>query len=145
LALIELIRDCYHCNVGHPEYIKANYDTVHTAHRHRAHVCCWKLMHSALSLITQAFIYVKNADGSFSRQTDPAVANRDEIEQVHTFDITHMGFVQTLTHECVVQYMEEKTKEWQQMGLNTLCSPASSFPGAGASHTSAERPERKPC
>ncbi len=21
-------RDCYHCYVGHPEYIKANYDTV---------------------------------------------------------------------------------------------------------------------
>jgi hypothetical protein len=88
-----LIRDCYHCNVGHPEYIKANYDTVHTAHRHRARMCVAGsevLTRSALPMINgnQAFIYVKNADGSFSRQTDPAVANRDEIEQVHPFVIT---------------------------------------------------------
>jgi hypothetical protein len=35
----------------------------------------------------QAFIYVKNADGSFSRQTDPSVANRDEIENVRATSI----------------------------------------------------------
>jgi hypothetical protein len=30
----------------------------------------------------QAFIYVKNADGTFSRQTDPASPNCAEIEEV---------------------------------------------------------------
>ncbi len=35
----------------------------------------------------QAFIYVKNADGSFSRQTDPSVSNRDEIENVRVTSI----------------------------------------------------------
>jgi Rieske 2Fe-2S family protein len=75
-------RDCYHCYVGHPEYIKANYDT--------------------------AFIYNKNADGTFSRVTDPSVKDKDEIEK----------------------YMEEKTQLWASMGL-TQCSPASSFPGSG--------------
>jgi len=76
-------RDCYHCYVGHPEYIKANYDT--------------------------AFIYVKSPDGSFTRKTDPTVPDYEEIEK----------------------YMDEKTKEWQEMGLPTTCSAASSFPGSG--------------
>jgi len=76
-------RDCYHCNVGHPEYIKANYDT--------------------------AFIYVKNADGTFARTVDPDNPKRAEIEA----------------------HIDEKTKQWQELGLQTVCTPGSSFPGAG--------------
>jgi Rieske 2Fe-2S family protein len=87
-------RDCYHCNVGHPEYIQANYDT--------------------------AYIYVKNADGTFSRQVDPKHPQRAEIEA----------------------YIEEKTKTWQQLGLQSKCSPASSFPGAGW-YRASRTPNRK--
>jgi len=76
-------RDCYHCNVGHPEYIKANYDI--------------------------AFIYSKNPDGTFTRKVDPDHPQRAEIEE----------------------FIEQKTKQWQELGLQSVCSPASSFPGAG--------------
>lgn len=37
-------RDCYHCYVGHPEYIKANYDTV----RDRLRGCDYEYAHKII-------------------------------------------------------------------------------------------------
>jgi len=119
-------RECYHCAVSHPEYVKSNYD-LHLTYKQNPDGSVerdlgrlrWGCTEGEIGAHCCSLLVAPHTKNSSSA----TLCTLYFLRALQTSDPLFPG------KERILERINERTREWERLGFK--CSPDSSFPGDG--------------